>query len=190
MDSKGKYGFHRTRLVPGLWLHINISCSWDSSTCSADKKRAGILPSVKSVCPLRADFLVGYAGLNIIVSVIPRWGWVLGEEAMIRSVTVLGFNNMSTLVGHFVLSPREREKRDRRDSRGDERDRLGRKRNGNESGETPSALTCYKDSRPCPTVKPISVGRHSDVKDTTPSQHRPPQWVGASVFIYFKSPVP
>ena len=30
---------------------------------------------------------------------------------------VLGFNDMSTLVGHFVLSPREREKRD---SRGDE----------------------------------------------------------------------
>ena len=36
---------------------------------------------------------------------------------------VLGFDNMSTLVGHFVSSPREREKSDRRDSRGDERDR-------------------------------------------------------------------
>ena len=35
---------------------------------------------------------------------------------------MLGFNDMSSLVGHFVLSPREREKRDRRDSRGDERD--------------------------------------------------------------------
>ena len=31
---------------------------------------------------------------------------------------VLWLNNTSTLVGHFVLSPREREKRD---SRGDER---------------------------------------------------------------------
>ena len=30
---------------------------------------------------------------------------------------VLGFNDTSTLVGHFVSSPREREKRDRRDSR-------------------------------------------------------------------------
>ena len=29
---------------------------------------------------------------------------------------MLGFNDMSTLVGHFVSSPREREKRDRRDS--------------------------------------------------------------------------
>ena len=30
---------------------------------------------------------------------------------------VLGFNDTSTLVGHFVSSPGEREKRDRRDSR-------------------------------------------------------------------------
>ena len=36
---------------------------------------------------------------------------------------VLVFNDTSTLVGHFVSSPREREKRD---SRGDERDREGR----------------------------------------------------------------
>ena len=43
---------------------------------------------------------------------------------------------MSTLVGHFVSSPREREKRDKRDSRGDERGRQGRKRNRNERKET------------------------------------------------------
>ena len=36
---------------------------------------------------------------------------------------VLGFNNMSTLVDHFVSSPSEREKRD---SRGDEIDGQGR----------------------------------------------------------------
>ena len=35
---------------------------------------------------------------------------------------MLGFNDTSTLVGHFVLFPGEREKRDRRDSRGDERE--------------------------------------------------------------------
>ena len=46
---------------------------------------------------------------------------------------VLGFNNTSTLVGHFVLSSREREMRDRRYSRGDEREGQGRKRNRNES---------------------------------------------------------
>ena len=58
-------------------------------------------------------------------------------------------------MGHFVSSPREREKRD---SRGDEREEQGRKRNRNGSDETeeiktfPSTLTCYKDSRPCPAV--------------------------------------
>ena len=49
---------------------------------------------------------------------------------------VLRFNDTSTLVGHFVSSPREREKKDRRDSRRDERDEQGRKRNRNESEET------------------------------------------------------
>ena len=74
----------------------------------------------------------------------------------------LGFNDTSTLVGHFVSSPREREKKDRRDSRGDEREGQGRKRNRNESKETeeiktsPSTLTCYKDSRPCPAVSQYS----------------------------------
>ena len=70
----------------------------------------------------------------------------------------LVFNDMSTLAGHFVSSPRERENRDRRDSRGDEREGQGRKRNRNESKETeeiktsPSIPTCCKDSRPCPAV--------------------------------------
>ena len=39
-------------------------------------------------------------------------------------------------MGHFVSSPREREKIDRRDSRRDEREGQGRKRNRNESEET------------------------------------------------------
>ena len=61
-------------------------------------------------------------------------------------------------MGHFVSSPREREKSDRRDSRRDEREGQGRKRNRNESEETeeiktsPPYPTRYKDSRPCPTV--------------------------------------
>ena len=37
-----------------------------------------------------------------------------------RSI-VLGFYDTSTLLGHLVSSPREMEKTDRRDSRGDER---------------------------------------------------------------------
>ena len=46
---------------------------------------------------------------------------------------MVGFNDISTLVGHFVSSPREREKRDRR---GDESEGQGRKRKMNESEET------------------------------------------------------
>ena len=54
---------------------------------------------------------------------------------------MLGFTDTSTLVGHFVLSPREREKRDRRDSRGDEREEQGRKRNRIKSEETEETKT-------------------------------------------------
>ena len=67
---------------------------------------------------------------------------------ILMRLTVLGFNDTSTLVGHFVSSPREREKRDRRDSRGDKREGQGRKRDRNESEESeeiktfPSILTC------------------------------------------------
>ena len=53
---------------------------------------------------------------------------------------MLGFNDTSTLVGHFLSSTREREKRDRRDSSGrdssgDEREGQGRKRNESEETE-------------------------------------------------------
>ena len=54
---------------------------------------------------------------------------------------VLRFNDASTLVGHFVSSPREREKRERRDSRRDEREEQGRKRNRNEREETEEIKT-------------------------------------------------
>ena len=40
---------------------------------------------------------------------------------------MLGFNDTSTLVSYFVSSLREREKRGRRDSRGDEREGQGKK---------------------------------------------------------------
>ena len=63
------------------------------------------------------------------------------------SLIVLGFNDTSTLVGHFVSSPREREKRDRRDNRWDEREGKGRKREMKENEGTEG-----KDSSPCPTV--------------------------------------
>ena len=63
-------------------------------------------------------------------------------------------------MGHFVSSPREREKRDRRDSRGgdsrgdEERGRAERGTGMKEKKQkhSTSTLTCFKDSRPCPTI--------------------------------------
>ena len=49
---------------------------------------------------------------------------------------MMGFNKTSTLVGHFVSSPKAREKSDRRDSIGGEREGWGRKKNRNETEET------------------------------------------------------
>ena len=54
----------------------------------------------------------------------------------LAKLIVLGFNDMSTLVGYFVSSPREREKRDRRDSGRDEREGQVRKENRDESEQT------------------------------------------------------
>ena len=50
---------------------------------------------------------------------------------------MLGFNDTSTLVGYFVSSPIEKEKRDSRD----EREGQERKRNRNESEETEEIKT-------------------------------------------------
>ena len=61
---------------------------------------------------------------------------IYSSSLLLLVLIVLGFNDTSTLEGHFVSSPREREKRDRRESRGDEREGQGRKRNRNESEET------------------------------------------------------
>ena len=60
-----------------------------------------------------------------------------GEIRKNMLIYYVRFNNTSTLVGHFVLSPREREKRDRRD----EREGQGRKRNWSESEETEEIKT-------------------------------------------------
>ena len=69
------------------------------------------------------------------------YGSIECKIIIIIILIVLGFNDTSTLEGHFVSSPREREKRDRRESRGDEREGQGRKRNRNESEETEEIKT-------------------------------------------------
>ena len=54
-----------------------------------------------------------------------------------------GFNDTSTLVGHFVSSPRETEKRDRRGSRGNEREGQRRKEDDGNNGNLPAAQINY-----------------------------------------------
>ena len=87
-------------------------------------------------------------------------------------------------MGHFVSSPRKREKRDRRDSRGDEREGQGRKRNRNESKETEEIETfplypyLLQGQQAFHNCKQISVGRPSEVRYTTPSPNpTTPAWV-------------
>ena len=58
---------------------------------------------------------------------------------------MLGFNDTSTFLGHFVSPNRERKKRDRRDNRRDEREGQGEKRNRNESEETEEIKTFTLD---------------------------------------------
>ena len=60
-----------------------------------------------------------------------KWRWPVKVQFG-ANLIALGFNDTSTLVGHFVSSSREREKRDRRDSRGDEREGHGRNSEENE----------------------------------------------------------
>ena len=57
--------------------------------------------------------------------------FIMHTSTSFRRVLIdcVGFNDTSAFVGHFVLSPREREKRDRRDSSGDEREGQGREEN-------------------------------------------------------------
>ena len=82
---------------------------------------------------------------------------VVGIIFLLSSAIVLGFNDTLTLVGHFVSSPREREKREEIAEEMKERDREERgtgmkvKKQKKLKHHLPT-LTCYKGSRPCPTV--------------------------------------
>ena len=89
---------------------------------------------------------------------------------------VLGFNGTSSLVGHFVSSPREREKRDR-NSRGDEREGRGGKRNEQEwkgRNRINKIIPLYAyllqgmQAFPIYYDEPISLGRPSDARYTAP----------------------
>ena len=80
---------------------------------------------------------------------------LLRPHLVLPNLIQLGFNDTSTLVGHFVSSPREREKGDRSDSRGDEREGQGIRRNRNESKEIEEMKTFPL----CPTVSQSQLDR-------------------------------
>ena len=103
-----------------------------------------------------------------------------------REGLVLGFNDTSTLVGHFLSSLREREKRYRRDSRGDEREGQGRKRKMNESEETRNKnIPPLPDRRPCPAVNKYQL----DAPVTQDTRHlcltQPPRREGLAKNKYY-----
>ena len=68
---------------------------------------------------------------------------------------MLGFDDTSTIVGHFVLSP-EKGRTEIEEIVEEMKERNRKKRNESEETEEiktfPSTLICYKDSRPCPTL--------------------------------------
>ena len=82
---------------------------------------------------------------------------------------------LSTLVGHFVSFPREREKRDRGDSRGDEREGQGRKKKMNEREKKTEEIKTFplypyllQGQQALPNCKPVSVGCPGDARYMTP----------------------
>ena len=110
---------HRWRISGGKWFFSNCGHLSRQKKKNKQKKKKKTVSHLNSCLAPRRE-------ANTI-----RIEWLI----------VLGFNDTSTLEGHFVSSPREREKRDRRESRGDEREGQGRKRNRNESEETEEIKT-------------------------------------------------
>ena len=93
------------------------------------------------LCLFIAETLCMYLAWYPLHCFYPVNNKFINFKMFVAFLIVLGFNDTSTLEGHFVSSPREREKRDRRESRGDEREGQGRKRNRNESEETEEIKT-------------------------------------------------
>ena len=79
--------------------------------------------------------------------------FVTGQHVI--DLTEFGYNDTSTLVGHFV-SQRKGEEKLEIVKEMKERDRGERKMNESEETEEikafPSTFTCCKDSRPCPAI--------------------------------------
>ena len=127
--------------------------------------------------------------VRVLLTCIPLWlilcclpGNGRNEtKETVKSIVLLdwlcsGFTDMYPLVAHFVLSPREWEKWDKRDSKEYEREGQGRKRNRkskwrNRSKNTPLHPYLLQGQQAFPNCEPISVGCPGDVRYTKPLHH-------------------
>ena len=129
--------------VPNFYLAIPCPCLWPQGQGHRLKKiilrflGAHIFQTIPWIKYVWYDLKAKVTDSEILYLIPYNVKFMTTNDWLI----VLGFNDTSTLVGHFVSSPREREKRDRRDSRRDEREGQGRKRNRNESEETEEIKT-------------------------------------------------
>ena len=103
-----------------IWWGWTEWCTEERNQVKNDRRKEWL-----KVRQIQYSPIVWKRGYNNIVFVI----------CLLSRLIVLGFNNTSTLVGHFMSFPRERKKTDRRDIRGEKREGQGRKRNRNESEE-------------------------------------------------------
>ena len=97
-------GFWRSQLI---W--ICTVCHYVCKFIATTKIKQSDWLKIRNGCGILV--YSAWQGLNCLPTIYILNIWTL---------TLLGFNDTSTLVGHFVSSLREREKKYRRDSRGDE----------------------------------------------------------------------
>ena len=83
--------------------------------------------AITSTILVEVHYVPNIKGLGLLLSDKKSFK-VFPYMSLCKFLIELGFNDTSTLVGHFVSSSRKMEKTDRRDSR-DEREEQGRKEN-------------------------------------------------------------
>ena len=111
-----------------LWqLHV-LSAYLDYMKCLPFFSAAGVSPDIwwaaTGLIEVPTPCAPGAGAIGLATDFVTAWN--ISHNSMYscssRYMIVLGFNDRSTLVGHFVSSPREREKGDRTDSRWEEQD--------------------------------------------------------------------
>ena len=144
-----------------------------------------------------------YLMLCMLYKIFRRW-YCSQKLALIQ--TQLNKTNISDTIAPFLIwlcwglmsrqplwvilcCPREREKKDRRDSRGGDTEGRKKKMNEREVTEEIKTLPLYpyllQGQQALPNCKPISVGRPGDKRYTTPLPHPepPPSSISGFKFV-------